>query len=366
MYLFNKLVRFILAVGFFTLSLSGWTFGQTEAVEVVKIIDPDNGPGTDYISLRDFARNEKRNLVSAGEIAVALCRSSNGSPDGPAQFDDWNTDENHYVKIVADDGHRAGARWDENKYRIIEYTTINSECVDIEINNIVIDGIQMRIYGSGGSNDIIDPDAGDYYIFKNCFLWMDLDNQSGSGMDFKTDAEVVNCIIKGTGSKGISAMPGSFVKVINNTFIGWQHAISNEASVLALNNISIGATGEAYRIKDGGSFTSDSDYNTSDRSGDAIVRSPRSSSQSPWYSGGTSIEQIFVDPAGNDYHLNLNGIFSGNGIGPSASNHVYDHDINLQARSGSATDLGADQDGPPGPPAGVPARPTGLRIIGGN
>lgn len=366
MYLFNKIVRFILVIGFFTLTLSSWAYGQSEAVEVVKIIDPDNGPGTDYISLKDFARNEKRNLVSAGEIAVALCRSSNGSPDGPAQFDDWNTDENHYVKIVADDGHRAGARWDENKYRIIEFTTINSECVDIEINNIVIDGIQMKIYGSGGSNDIIDPDAGDYYIFKNCFLWMDLSSQSGSGMDFKTDAEVVNCIIKGTGSKGISAMPGSFVKVINNTFIGWQHAISNEASVLALNNISIGATGEAYRVKDGGSFTSDSDYNTSDRSGDAIVRSPRSSSQSPWYSGGTSIEQIFVDAAGNDYHLNLNGIFAGKGIGPSASNHVYDHDINLQPRSGSSTDLGADQDGPPGPPAGVPARPTGLRIIGGN
>jgi hypothetical protein len=145
--------------------------------EVVKIIDPDNGPGTDYTSLDDFAHNEKRDLVSANEIAVALCRSSNGSADGPAQFYDWVTDAEHYVKIVADEGHRASAKWDDSKYRIIEYTTINSECIDVEIDHIVIDGIQMYITGSGPSNDVIDPEQGKKFIIKNCFLWMDLQQQ---------------------------------------------------------------------------------------------------------------------------------------------------------------------------------------------
>ncbi len=317
----------------------------TEAVEVVKIIDPDNGPGTDYTSLDDFAKYEQRDLVAAGEIAVALCRSSGGTPDEPAQFVDWVTDENHYVKIVADVGHRANAQWDTTKYRILEFTTINSECLDIEIDNIVVDGIQMRIYGSGRSNDVIDPDAGDYYIFKNCFLWMDLSSGSGDGMDFKTDGEVVNCIIKGPSSEGINVLEGAFVKVINNTFIGWEHAIKSEGTVLALNNISIGAFGEPYETDDDGTFTSDSDYNTSHQLGKALVKFPRSSNASPWYSGATPVAQIFVDSTANDYHLLANSIFSGSGIGPTADNRIPIWDINLQRRSGAATDLGADHGG---------------------
>lgn len=165
-------------------------------VEVVRIIDPDNGPGTDYISLQDFADAEKRNLVSANEIAVALCRSSNGTPDGPAQFFDWVTDTARYVKIIADIDHRATARWDDNKYRIIEHTTLNSECIDIEIDNIVIDGIQMRLTGSGGNNDVLDPDAGDRFIIRNCYIWLDLSSGSGSGIDPKSAVEIYNCIFR--------------------------------------------------------------------------------------------------------------------------------------------------------------------------
>lgn len=351
-YKFNRLIFIGLMC---VLSSNGWAqnsekyFGTKtnakEAVEVVKIIDPDNGPGTDYTSLDDFAKNEKRDLVAAGEIAVALCRSSGGSPDEPAQFVDWVTDENHYVKIVADVGHRATAQWDTTKYRILEFTTINSECLDIEIDNIVVDGIQMRIYGSGRSNDVIDPDAGDYYIFKNCFLWMDLSSGSGDGMDFKTDGEVVNCILKGPSSEGINVLNGASVKIINNTFIGWEHAIKSEGTVLALNNISIGAFGEPYEADDGGTYTSDSDYNTSDQLGKALVKFPRNSNASPWYSGATPVAQIFVDSTGNDYHLLSNSIFSGSGVGPTADNRIPERDINLQRRSGASTDLGADHGG---------------------
>jgi hypothetical protein len=314
-------------------------YGPTE---VIKIIDPDNGPGTDYTSLDDFAQNEKRDLVSANEIAVALCRSSNGSSDGPAQFYDWVTDDEHYVKIVADEGHRASAKWDDSKYRIIEYTTVNSECIDVEIDHIVIDGIQMLITGSGASNDVIDPEPGEKFIIKNCFLWMDLSSNTGNGIDLKSDADIFNCIFKGSGYMGIQAKYAATVNAFNNTFIGWTHAIRSEAVVRAVNNISREATGEPFAIKDNGIFTADSDYNSSDQPGMALVNAPRNSSQSPWYSGATPDKDIFIDPYNNDYHLKPNTIFGRKGIGPGANPGVAAYDIDLESRSGPKTDLGAD------------------------
>ncbi|MCB0295673.1 MAG: hypothetical protein KDG51_10645, partial [Calditrichaeota bacterium] len=205
-------------------------------LEVVRIIDPDNGPGTDYTSLQDFADTEKRNLVSANEIAVALCRSSNGTPDGPAQFYDWVTDTACYVKIIADTDHRASARWDDNKYRIIEHTTLNSECIDIEIDNIVIDGIQMRLTGSGGNNDVLDPDAGDKFIIRNCYVWLDLSSGSGSGIDPKSAVEIYNCIFRESQGIGVAvrAKPGAEVCAYNNTFVGWERAFETEGVVTAV------------------------------------------------------------------------------------------------------------------------------------
>ncbi|MCK6621212.1 MAG: hypothetical protein HUU32_17390 [Calditrichaceae bacterium] len=316
---------------------------------VVKIIDPDNGPGTDYTSLDDFAQNEKRDIVSANEIAVALCRSSNGSPDGPAQFYDWVTDPEHYVVVMADEGHRATARWDETRYRVVEYTTINSECIDVEIDYMVIDGLQMRIWGSGNSNDVIDPEEGGYLVVKNCFMWMDLTSTSGYGIDLKSDAAIFNCIIKGTGSKGVLVKYDGEVEVFNNTFIGWKNAIlSDNGSVIrAVNNISREASEEPYLASDGGIFTADSDYNSSDQPGQALVQAPRNASQSPWYSGATPTNAIFVNAPGNDYHLKPGNIFTHAGAGPAANAGVPGVDIDQEPRSGPTTDLGADFEGSP-------------------
>ncbi len=315
---------------------------------VIKIIDPDNGPGTDYTSLDDFAQNEKRDIVSANEIAVALCRSSNGSPDGPAQFYDWVTDPEHYVVVMADEGHRATARWDETRYRVIEYTTVNSECIDVEIDYMVIDGLQMRIWGSGNSNDVIDPEEGGYLVVKNCFMWMDLTSDTGYGIDLKSDADIFNCIIKGTGSKGVLVKYGGEVNVFNNTFIGWKNAILSDGSVIrAVNNISREASEEPYLASDGGIFTTDSDYNSSDQPGHALVQAPRNSNQSPWYSGATPVEAIFVNAPNNDYHLKAGIIFTHAGAGPAANAGVPELDIDQEPRSGPTTDLGADFEGSP-------------------
>ena len=247
--------------------------------KIIRIIDPDNGPGTDYTSLQEFAVRERRNLVQLGEIAIAVCRSSNGTSDGPAQFDKWVTDSTHYVMVVAAEGHRATAKWDSTKYRIIEHSTINSECIDVEIDNIVIDGIQMRLKGGGPKNDVIDPEPGiDKLVVKNCFLWLDIQDKSGTALDPGSDVEVINCIIKssGGGSNAIllkqrgNKMP--LANVINNTFIGWQRAIKTESICRVINNIVRGCQNpDVFKAEEDGRFTDDSDFNSVNHIGMTLV-----------------------------------------------------------------------------------------------
>ena len=71
--------------------------------EVVKIVDPDNGAGTDYTSLSAWEAGEQKDLVTADEIAIAKCRNTGGSADTTAlEIRGWTTDADHYIKIWTD------------------------------------------------------------------------------------------------------------------------------------------------------------------------------------------------------------------------------------------------------------------------
>ena len=318
---------------------------------VTKIVDPDNGPGTDYTSLEQFDRGENRDLVAANEIAVAICRSSNGSPDKPAQFNDWVTDSLHYVKVVAAKGHRASARWDDRKYRIIEHTKINSECIDVEVDYMEIDGIQMLLTGTGRNNDVIDPSpcAGKLTV-KNCFIWLDIDTTSGTGLDPACDVEIYNNIFKsmGGGQTAISLKirdysNAPFANVYNNTFIGWNRAIRAEYPCRAVNNLVVGVrTSEVFITKDDGKFTPDSDYNSSNIPDKALVNPPRNATLFPWNNSNLSIDKIFMNPAKNDFRLRRNSPFGNIGIGPALNHRVPKNGISGKKREGGKTTLGAD------------------------
>lgn len=344
----KRIVVWVAVLTAMLLAFSVFPQSSSEPTKVIKIIDPDNGPGTDYVSLNEFARREKRDLVKLNEIAIALCRSSNGSPDGPAQFDKWVTDSLRYVMVVADTNHRATAKWDTTKYRIIEHSTINSECIDVEIDNMVIDGIQMRLTGGGPKNDVIDPEPKiDKLVVKNCFLWLDIQDISGTALDPGSDVDVFNCIIKssGGGSNAIllkqrgDRMP--LANVCNNTFIGWQRAIKTEGLCRAVNNLVRDCKSrKVFSTSDDGEFTADSDFNSTNHAGTAIVKSPRSSTAAPWFNGDIPADEIFVDPESNDYRFKQTSVFIGIGVGPEASAHIPGSDMKQQPRSGKNTDLG--------------------------
>ena len=86
--------------------IKNYFFGSVKAAtQVVRIVDPDNGPGTDYTSLASWEAGEQKDLTtaSADEIAIAKCRNTSGSADTTAlQIGGWTTDADHYIKIWTD------------------------------------------------------------------------------------------------------------------------------------------------------------------------------------------------------------------------------------------------------------------------
>lgn len=342
---------------------SGYISALTEKLQssklnptvVIKIVDPDNGPGTDYTSLNDFSTGEKRNLVALNQIAVALCRSSAGSPDVTAatiEHPGWTTDENHFVMIVADSGHRAGPVWDETKYRL-EIDDSNHqfrEAIDAEGVHLRLDGIQIGFKGTGSSNRVFDFDENcPLTVVENCYFKIEL---VGSGsitvLPVLRKYIVRNCVFEGINfypdnGRVMSVGGNGDLIAINNTIYGFKYGFyTDSGKITAINNIVRKVT-DGFKAKENGTFTSDSDFNSSSISGDAPVQSPRNNTQSPWYSGNYSDEDLFRDIQNRDFHLKENSIFQASGIGPAANSHVPGYDIELEGRTGNTTDMGADQ-----------------------
>ena len=70
--------------------------------EVVKVVDPDNGTGTDYTSLDNWEDNYggiagSGDCVTNDQIAVAKCRCTNGTADSSR-----GTDSTRHANIRTD------------------------------------------------------------------------------------------------------------------------------------------------------------------------------------------------------------------------------------------------------------------------
>lgn len=116
---------------------------------VTKIVDPDNGGGTDYTSLDAWedalGGTTSGDLPSDDQIALAQCRNSSGSADSaPVFIDGWTTDSTRYIKIEAYTGYRHAGVWDSSKY-YIESTGGSIDTIETHEDYIRIDGIQITI-----------------------------------------------------------------------------------------------------------------------------------------------------------------------------------------------------------------------------
>jgi len=153
------------------------------------IIDPDNGGGTDYISLNAWEVAQQRDLPAADEIAQANCRASSGSADTTVvDLVGWTTDATRYIEIK---GERLGsAELDVSKYRL---STIDETALAVRENFVRVDAFQLTLSFS----------SSDTYIA--CI--------NHTALDVGNELRISNSILKGNAGVGTV----KYIGIINNT-----------------------------------------------------------------------------------------------------------------------------------------------------
>jgi len=145
------------------------------ATTIIKIVDPDNGAGTDYTSLDAWedalGGTTDGDLVTNNEIAIAQCRNSSGSGD-TATFAilGWTTGPANYILVEAYTGYAHSGVYDETKYWM--YNGATSSQWQINENYVIFDHIQFKQEGSSGTRyglytNTIDA-GGSLVLIKNC------------------------------------------------------------------------------------------------------------------------------------------------------------------------------------------------------
>jgi hypothetical protein len=120
------------------------------------IIDPDNGPGTDYTSLQTWQADSQRDLRVAKQNIIAACRSTSGSVDDFSGFDlninGWNCSSAHNITISGMSGYRPKAYWQPSGAGA-PYTikSMNTQSLDIYEDYTIVDGIQFDGTHTGGT-----------------------------------------------------------------------------------------------------------------------------------------------------------------------------------------------------------------------
>lgn len=328
--------------------------------EVVHIIDPDGGPGTDYPSLAAWNLDQARDLVAADEIAVAECRSTGGTADTEDfEIDDalgWVTDATRGIIIRNHESEFPSRVWSNSKYRMVVDSTTTPYCIRVlvpfvEIHNLQFAGgyigciralvgdtpglsLHHNIFRANGSHASLPThlltlamNAGtpgdEIFVYNNLFLFVTLSVPLTAG---------VRRGIHGNGSPAATA-PDVYVE--NNTFVSCSDkGIENDLTAsyawhLKNNLFYLCGSGDPLQ----GTF-SDSDYNSTDRA--AISDGGANSLISQTFT--------FLNSAGLDYALDATDSGALNN-GDSLANlecPITD-DIDLFTRPATGVDIGCSE-----------------------
>jgi hypothetical protein len=145
-----------------------------------KVVDPDNGAGTDYTSLDAWedafgGNGNSGDLTGDDEIRIAQCRASSGADDTTAvDISGWtSTDATRYIRIELHTDETNTGIWNASNYIL---AVSNGLTLRVREDFVRIDDIQVQATQS---------DAGDAYGIY-------VDGQAASN-----DVWISNCILKG-------------------------------------------------------------------------------------------------------------------------------------------------------------------------
>jgi hypothetical protein len=317
------------------------------ATTVTKIIDPDNGSGTDYTSLSAWEAAQQGDLTGVrDEIAVAKCRCTGGTADTTPHtyIDGWTTDSTRYIKIWTDpsESYRHSGKWETgNKYRLEVGTSLADRYYAILVREqyTKIDGLQIHVHPSGSSwgvNGITMDNGSNYSEVSHCIIRCTDEAGYSYGINGYGDyRKLYNNIVYDftrTNSCGIALTAST-----PNTNYCYNCTVHNCAvGYYGIDNATIFKNCLAQNCSNGfesdGGLGTGSDYNCSDIASDA----PGSNSQTG--------NVVFVDEDGDDFHLNSSDtVAKDKGTDLSGDSYLpFSDDIDGQTRSGT-WDIGADE-----------------------
>lgn len=269
---------------------------------VTHIIDPDNGPGTDYTSLSAWEAAQQADLTASDQIKVAECRSTSGTADTTScTITGWTTDATRYAVVQSSGANKHAGIWDATKYRLStsgnnlivtqDYTRIigiqsesssaaNQGALRLNNTGCSVSKSILRFTGTGANGHAIITanTAGLVSIFNNLILV-----NSASGTNY--------------GILGVTGAPGT-LNVENNTIIRLSANTSaigigqlgGSSSTIARNNL-VSGFGNTNTYT--GTFATGTDNNTTNGTDSIGVGSNNSTSQT----------FTFTNSAGGDYSL---------------------------------------------------------------
>lgn len=311
------------------------------ATPVTKIVDPDNGGGTDYTSWDAWedalGGTTSGDLPTDDEIAIAQCRASSGTADTAAvSISGWTTDATRYIQVEAISGEEADADgWDAAKYRL---SVANADGLVIGEDYVRIVDLQIETSGLNASN--LEPiliqgqNASNLIYIDSCRIKGAADGTYDQG-GIRVDA--ANAIIKiwntivcnfdpNTSDVGIR-LNCTTADIYNCVVHGALYGMWRQTGTVTVKNSAV------FKHTDDFVGTITVDYCASDDN-DGTNNVAESG-------GGAEWPDDFVDAANGDFTLKVGSGLIGNGTdNPGAG--LYSDDINGDART-STWDVGADE-----------------------
>jgi hypothetical protein len=330
------------------------------ATEVIKIVDPDNGSGTNYTSLSAWEAGEQGDLTGArDEIAVAKCRCTGGTADdGSVEIAGWTTDSTRYIKIWTDpsESYRHSGKYSSTKYRLGTKVSTDTYHISITEDFVRIDGLQFYRRTDGGAYSCVYMGFDRTQITDiriSCCVFYQAETHASYSIvaiDYTSSDHLRalvcnNVFIDFNDSSGKAIRAGNWYIdsdntpwcIFNNTFKNCNGIVSaHDNAALAINNIFYSCTTPCSGV-----FASGTGYNSTDESSIGYT-----------VTGGATADRVsqtfsFVDASGDDFHLqSTDGGARGYGL------NLYNHatypiqtDIDGQDRGGSGAswDIGADE-----------------------